>query len=166
MNKIIVTLLTIIILVIVGFYFVKNIQRTEEIKTPEPVVEPVVVTPVQTSYKDLLVLENVSEGSEIESPLTIEGKARGMWYFEASFPVSLVNWDGLIIAEGIATADGEWMTTDYVPFSVTLTFDSPYNENSPDFLKRGALIFQKSNPSGLPENDDAFEVSVEFAPKK
>lgn len=100
----------------------------------------------------------------IQSPVTLKGQARGNWYFEASAPVSLVNWDGLIIADGIITADGEWMTTEFVPFTGSLTFTSPYKDGDPDFMKRGALIFKKDNPSGLPENDDAVEIPIRFAP--
>ncbi|MDO8260943.1 MAG: Gmad2 immunoglobulin-like domain-containing protein, partial [Candidatus Magasanikbacteria bacterium] len=83
--------------------------------------------------------------------------ARGTWFFEGSFPVVLTNWDGLIIAEGVAQAKGDWMTEDFVDFSVTLEFTGPQLYN------RGSLILMKDNPSGLPQNDDAFEVTVEFA---
>jgi len=99
---------------------------------------------------------NIKPGDSIASPLTITGEARGYWYFEASFPVVLVNWDGLIIAEAIATAQDEWMTEDFVPFEATIEFTKPsYGEN-------GALILQKDNPSGLPEFDDALEISIKF----
>lgn len=102
-------------------------------------------------------------GAVVTSPLTITGEAAG-WYFEGSFPVSLVNWDGLIIAEGVATAQGDWMTSEFVPFVATVTFTSPYASGDPDFMKRGTLILQKDNPSGLPENDEAKEIPVSFAP--
>lgn len=98
----------------------------------------------------------------MESPQTIRGQARGNWFFEASAPVTLVNWDGLIIADGFVTADGEWMTTDFVSFTGTLEFISPYKQGDPDFMKRGTLIFKKDNPSGLPENDDALEIPIVF----
>lgn len=100
----------------------------------------------------------------IESPLTLTGLARGYWYFEADFPVVLVNWDGLIIAEGIATAQDEWMTEEFVPFTATLEFTNPYNADDPDFMQRGAIILQRDNPSGLPENDNALEIPIRFAP--
>ena len=92
----------------------------------------------------------------IDSPLMITGEARGYWFFEASFPIQLTNWDGLIIAEGIATAEGDWMTADFVPFTASLEFTVP------DFGERGSLILQKDNPSGLPENDAALEIPVFF----
>lgn len=105
---------------------------------------------------DLIRLEYPLPGQPISSPLTIRGEARGYWFFEASFPVFLTNWDGLIIAEGVAQAQSDWMTEDFVPFEVELTFDKP------DYGINGALILKKDNPSGLPENDDALEIPVIF----
>ena len=105
---------------------------------------------------DLIVLDSPRPNQTITSPLTVTGKARGYWFFEASFPVVLVDWDGRIIAQGIATAKGDWMTADFVPFEATLTFAVDKNAYS----NRGALILKKDNPSGLPQNDDALEVPV------
>lgn len=107
--------------------------------------------------QDLIRLDSPQPGEVIESPLTISGQARGYWFFEASFPVILTNWDGLIIAEGFATAEGEWMTEEFVPFTAELTFEKPEL-----YRERGALILQKDNPSGLPEHDDALEIPVSF----
>jgi hypothetical protein len=94
---------------------------------------------------------------EITSPLTVEGEARGGWFFEASFPVTLTDWDGRIIAESYAQAEGEWMTEEFVPFKGELTFKTPVGEN-----RNGFLILQKDNPSGLPQHDDAIEIPVTF----
>lgn len=102
--------------------------------------------------------------SVVGSPLSIAGTARGSWYFEASFPIVLTNWDGLIIAEGIATAQGDWMTTNFVPFTASLDFENPYHLGDSDFMKNGSLILQRDNPSGLPENDNALEIPIRFAP--
>ena len=111
---------------------------------------------------DLIRVSNPAGMSTISSPLSLSGQARGNWFFEASAPVTLVNWDGLIIAEGFVTATGDWMTTEFVPFTGTLNFTSPYKVGNQDFMKRGTLIFKKDNPSGLPENDDALEIPVLF----
>ncbi|MDP2668381.1 MAG: Gmad2 immunoglobulin-like domain-containing protein [bacterium] len=105
---------------------------------------------------DLIQLESPRPNEIVRSPLVLLGQARGNWFFEASFPVFLVNWDGLIIAQGIATAKSEWMTADFVPFEATLEFTADKNAYSP----RGALILRKDNPSGLPEHDDALEIPV------
>ena len=107
-------------------------------------------------YKDLVKLSNPLPEQKISSPATITGEARGNWFFEGSFPVILTDWDGLIIAEGVATAKEEWMTENYVPFEATLNFVKPtYKDN-------GSLILRKDNPSGLPENDDALEIQIFF----
>ncbi len=116
------------------------------------------------SKADLITIDTPVPLGIVESPLTIVGEARGTWFFEASFPVTITNWDGLIIGEGYATADGEWMTEDFVPFTANIEFTNPYNVGDPDFMKNGALILQKDNPSGLPENDDALEIPIRFAP--
>ena len=117
---------------------------------------------VEDSHADLIRIDTPQPNTVITSPLTITGEARGYWFFEASFPVILVDWDGRIIAEHYASAQDEWMTEDFVPFTSTLEFESPYKEGDPDFMKRGALILKKDNPSGLPENDDAIEIPVLF----
>lgn len=104
-----------------------------------------------------VVLETPVEGGVVLSPVTIAGKARGPWFFEASFPVMLVDWDGLIIAEGIATAQSDWMTEELVPFEATLTFEKPAL-----YPERGALILKKDNPSGLPEFDAAVEIPIRY----
>lgn len=108
-------------------------------------------------YKDLISVSYPVTNTKITSPLVVTGRARGNWFFEANFPVVLTNWDGLIIAEGIATADGDWMTTDFVPFTATLNFTKP------DYGDNGFLILQKDNPSGLSEFDDALEIQIKFA---
>jgi len=97
-------------------------------------------------------------GSIVQSPLTIMGRARGGWYFEATFPIVLVDWDGRIIAEGYATAKDNWMTNDLVPFEGIITFNTPETSVS----NRGVLIIQKSNASGLPEHDAALEIPIRF----
>lgn len=95
---------------------------------------------------------------KVSSPLTVKGTARGTWFFEASFPVTIVDWDGRIIGEGVATAEGNWMTEDFVPYTALISFDLP----STTPYARGALILKKDNPSGLPEKDDALEIPITF----
>ncbi len=105
---------------------------------------------------NLIRITSPRPNQTIQSPLTITGEARGYWFFEASFPVVLTDWDGLIIGQGIAQAKSEWMVTDFVPFEATLTFTADKNAYS----NRGTLILRKDNPSGLPEHDDALEIPV------
>jgi len=110
----------------------------------------------------LIRVEYPEPGEEITSPLTVRGEARGTWYFEASFPITVVDWDGRVIGQGYAQAEGEWMTEEFVPFEGAVEFTHPFTKDAQDFMRRGTVIFQKDNPSGLPEHDDAFEVPVRF----
>ena len=86
------------------------------------------------------------EGDVVESPLIITGKARGSWFFEASFPINILDESGQKIAEGIAQAEGDWMTTEYVPFRAEIGFAHKNNG-------RGTVVLKRDNPSGLPEHD-------------
>lgn len=107
---------------------------------------------------DLIHLTSPLPNTQVSSPFIVTGSARGSWFFEASFPVYLTDWDGKIIAQGIAIAEGEWMTTEFVPFKAILTYNPA--DISGQYSNRGTLILKKDNPSGLPEHDDALEIPV------
>jgi hypothetical protein len=125
----------------------------------QPQIPPLTPSPI-TDSNDSIIVFSPTKDEVISSPLVITGKARGQWFFEASFPVALVNWDGLIIAKGLAEARNDWMTNEYVLFKAELSFVNPAMEQ--DFTHRGALILKKDNPSGLPANDASLEIPVKF----
>lgn len=112
-------------------------------------------TPVPELPMGDILLQSPLPGTVISSPLIVEGSARGTWYFEASFPVRLLDANGHELASVPAQAEGDWMTEDYVPYTVVLEFDQPATPN-------GTLILQKDNPSGLPENEANLEIPVLF----
>jgi len=104
---------------------------------------------------DLIMIYSPRPNAQIASPLIISGKARGNWFFEASFPVKLMDENGNELANGIAAAQSDWMTKDFVEFLATLEFTAPPTP-------AGTLILQKDNPSGLSEDDNQLIVPVEF----
>lgn len=108
--------------------------------------------------QDKIVIKNPRPNDVVSSPLEVSGSARGPWYFEASFPVALTDGNGKVLTEVPAQALSEWMTEEFVPFSVTLSFELPETAT-------GTLRLKKDNPSGLPEYDDALIVPVRFRPK-
>ncbi len=109
-----------------------------------------------TGKEDLIVAISPTPNQVVTSPLTITGRARGNWYFEASFPIELIDANGKQLAITPATAQGDWMTTEFVPFSAMLTFLKPTTAT-------GTLILHKDNPSGLPEHDNELRVPVHFS---
>lgn len=114
-------------------------------------------SPVQkiTSYEDLIQVDDLLPGDEIAFPLEISGKARGYWYFEATFPIVLEDEDGTILLQTYATAQDEWMTEEFVPFTVIIK--KPVTS-----AHSGKLIFKYSNASGLPEKEDQLIIPVRF----
>lgn len=106
--------------------------------------------------QNLIVVVSPIKNAEISSPLVISGRARGMWFFEGSFPVILLDSYRNTIAEGHASAQGEWTTAEFVKFLGTLEFNN--------YIKgqKGYLVLKKDNASGLPEFDDSLEIPVTF----
>lgn len=109
----------------------------------------------ELEMQDMIVVENPRPNQEIQSPLQIKGRARGNYFFEGSFPVLLLDNEGNRLSEGFVTAEGEWMTEEFVPFSGEISF-TPVGTS-------GILILKRDNPSGLPENDASLEIPVVFS---
>ncbi len=93
---------------------------------------------------------------KVSLPIVIKGEARGNWFFEASFPIKLLDASGNEIGLAIAQAQSDWMTTEFVPFEATLNIAS-----LPE-IGEGVLVFERDNPSGLPENDEQIRVPIRF----
>ncbi len=117
----------------------------EEIK-----VEPT----YENASADLIVVDNPHPGGVTGKEFVIVGQARGQWFFEGSFPIEVIGADGNQIAGSFATAEGEWMTTDFVRFkSETLDLPSAYRGPA-------TLILRRHNASGLPEHDASISIPI------
>lgn len=117
-------------------------------------------TPAQTGPKpasltDLITVDEPLPGSTVSSPVSISGKARGSWFFEASAPVEVKDSVGNIVGRGTIAAQGDWQTTEYVPFTAKLSFTKPAT-------KTGTLILKNDNPSGDPARQKTLEIPVSF----
>jgi hypothetical protein len=142
------------------------LPETPTTVTPPTSAPPTTVTPpedlppgtfktVKGKTDSIRNVQLVPTGDRVLSPLIIAGEAR-LWYFEASFPVKLMDQNNRTLVETYASADGDWMTEDWVPFTSELIFTPPPAGT------RGKLILMKDNPSGLPEHDDRVEIPVMF----
>ena len=120
-----------------------------------PIKEGVVKEDVLLSY-GAIHLYGFIANSLIESPLQIKGEAPGAWFFEAVFPIRLMDSSGKEIGRTHTNATADWMTINYVPFTATLTFTEPTTAT-------GTLVFAKDNPSGLTGNAGEVDVPVVFA---
>jgi len=97
-----------------------------------------------------------SLGARVTSPIVFSGSARGTWYFEASFPVIVLDATGKEIGHSIAKAKGDWMTPEFVPFEGTVTLESTPTAT-------GTMVFKKDNPSGDSALDLSYSVPVAFS---
>ena len=128
-------------------------QEQIDQKTPvEPPNNPTESQIFTSSKGQKLEILQPKIDQEIACPLEISGKIAGNWFFEASFPIEIMQ-NGEKIDTIVATAKEEWMTTNPVLFSANYDCQN-CQEGSLD------LVFKKDNPSGLPENDDEIKVKL------
>jgi hypothetical protein len=181
MDKLLVTIIALVLIVGGGYLIWQNMKPQDK---PAPVAQinsfeecVAAGNPVMESYPrqcntadgkhftenignaneltDLIAVDSPRPNEAVKSPLTITGKARGTWYFEASFPIKIVDADNNVLGQISAQAQGDWMTEDFVPFSATLEFAAPTTAT-------GSLLLNKDNPSGLPENDKQLIIPIKF----
>jgi hypothetical protein len=121
----------------------------EELPAPDPEYR-------NATSNDIRVT-NPSPGDVTGKSFTVTGEARGTWFFEASFPVEVLDKDGKRLAIGIAQAQGEWMTTDFVGFSAPVTVPESY-------IGPATLVLMKDNPSGDAVRDASvrFPITIEY----
>lgn len=132
-----------------------DVQQPAPAPAPTPSEPP--APPRDTSHDDLIRVTYPQPGDEVSSPLIVTGEARGNWYFEASFPAKLLDANGNEVVAFHAEAQGDWMTTEFVPFRAVLEFERP------PATPTGTLVLMKDNPSGIPEKDDEIRIAVRFA---
>ncbi len=166
MNTSIKIVIIIIVLLVVGMTlkFINDVEVAKENENEivdennfDPNVEPKIEPTYVNASANLIQVELPYPGAVTGKEFKIIGKARGYWFFEASFPFELRTPEGNILGGGVATADGEWMTEDFVNFTAEMQTPSA-------FTGPAILILRKDNPSGLPENDASisFPINVQF----
>lgn len=113
---------------------------------------------VSSGYANMIQVTSPTPNMAVSKskPLSITGRAVGPWYFEASFPVKLLDSSGNVLAQGPAQAQGDWMTVDFVPFTASLSFTTTATS--------GTLVLMNDNPSGEPANAKSISIPVTFIP--
>lgn len=141
-RKIIIALVVLLVTVVAGAIL---------IAWPTPIKNGNGVHIAPDTSENIRVSSPVS-GDTVQKTIVVTGEARGQWYFEASFPLEVLDKDGNSIAMSYATAQGEWMTTDFVPFEGTITVQG--------YSGPATLVLHKDNPSGLPEHEDSVSLPI------
>jgi hypothetical protein len=94
--------------------------------------------------------------TKVTNPLSVKGTAPSNWFFEGQIHLKVVDENKNIIAgaAGTEVTPGSWMEDKPVEFMGTITFTTS--------AKKGFLIIENDNPSGLPENQKSYEIPVTF----
>lgn len=176
--KKIVGVVLVLLVAAAGYFFYNQYQTAEKVKLVTSFDECVAAGfPVRESYPaqcstsdgrlfkqdignaleltDSIQVSDPQPGKKITSPLTVTGQAKGPWFFEATFPVELFDANNKSLGKNVATAQGEWMTESFVPFTSTFAFEKPSTV-------KGKLIIKNANPSGLTENEKELVIPVVF----
>ena len=125
------------------------------VATTSATTSEVVIYETALQHKtDMFKTVSVSPGQSVAPGTKLTGEVRGGWSFEASFPVELRNASGTPFWQGPAQVQGNWMTVDFVPFSVVLNY-TPFGTPTP-----ATLVLKKDNPSGEPINDDELLIPI------
>ena len=111
---------------------------------------------IKTSLSSNLInIDKPLAGKIVHSPLSVTGQARGFWFFEGSFPITIYDSEDNELGSTTAIAQSEWMTSDFVNFTATLSFHKPSTET-------GYIVFKKDKPSALADNDQELILEVNF----
>lgn len=106
---------------------------------------------------DVIQVVTPLPGAVVGKQFSVNGSARGTWYFEGSFPIEVDGANGAPIATVVAKASGDWMASEFVPFTASVTLPDSY-------MGPATVLLKKDNPSGLPDKDAliAFPITVEY----
>jgi hypothetical protein len=106
---------------------------------------------------DMIVPELPFPGAVTGKTFGVIGRARGSWFFEASFPVTVLDKDGNVLAQSYAMTADDWMTNEFVDFRGEVSAPEWY-------IGPATMILSKDNPSGLPEHDAhiSFPITIEY----
>lgn len=147
MKKLLLGITALVIVVLLGAWYF-TVKNAPEKKGDELISS----TPASSAE---ITIDSPLPNAIVTSPLTVSGKAKGTWFFEANIPVVLKDGNGNIVAQVGGRAKSDWMTTDLVPFEATLDFTNPGTAY-------GTLEIRKDNPSGMAEHDASFSVPIRF----
>ena len=78
-------------------------------------------------------------------------------FFEASFPIEVLDATGTSLVIGVTQAQGEWVTENFVPFKANINIPQSY-------MGKATLVLKKDTPSGLSEHDVSisFPITIEY----
>ncbi|OGG52630.1 hypothetical protein A3C20_00040 [Candidatus Kaiserbacteria bacterium RIFCSPHIGHO2_02_FULL_55_25] len=99
-----------------------------------------------------VVVTSPLRGQAVSQTFPVFGEAPGNWYFEASFPIEVRDADNNKVGQGIAQAQGEWMTSEQVPFVAAVSVGT--------YSGLATLVLVRDNPSDMRQYDDSLNIPI------
>jgi hypothetical protein len=124
------------IISIAGFLLQQGVLIDPNSLSPSGVRSPNSYAYTNTSY-DTIYISSPKPGDSISGAILVKGFARGSWFRDGSFPVTITTTQGVQLATGFAHAEGDWTTTSFVPFSASVTFSGLYIGQAIVTLQKG-----------------------------
>ena len=103
--------------------------------------------------EDSIFITSPKPAADVTSTIVVHGFARGNWYFEAVFPMVVLNQSGLVIGQGQGKAGADWTTNSFVPFTAEVDLQTPYTGAA-------EVILKNDNASGDPARDASVSFPV------
>lgn len=152
------TLIVVLIIIVIGlgYWVLKDSKDVAQIDNSAATSTVIGTTDGNNIVKTIEVeIASPQIGAVVASPVAVEGKARGGWFFEANLPLKVLDAAGKVVGTGNAMATGEWMTNEPVPFKGSISYQVAKDQD-------GTLVIAKDNPSGMPKNDGEVRVPVKL----
>lgn len=151
-NKGIYILLFLLLLSVVGLSVYYLYSKGVILQPKETVVEE------EEGYKTKkgvsFELTSPTPNSEVPCEFTLAGKMPREWFFESSFPYSIII-DGREVLTGAAQSKDDYTEQEILTFS-------EYVVCRESCLGDGEIVLKNANPSGLEENHDEYRFPVKF----
>jgi Immunoglobulin-like domain of bacterial spore germination len=156
MKKIIIpTIIILVIVILMALVFDWGRRGNESIMLSQNVAATGTTELNSNSTSSMpIVVDYPKDNQEVSSPIKITGKATGNWFFEATFPIKLVDADGNIVASTTGRALTDWATTSFVNFSAELDYNNASSSGP------ALIILSNDNPSGNPDLSKSIYIPV------
>jgi hypothetical protein len=150
-----------VLLLVVGFGIFQTsspkdaeapVEKKGEIVVDESLPVPKVMPIYVNASADDIVVDTPIPGSMTGTLIKVSGKARGTWFFEGSFPVSVRDSEGQSLGLVPAGSTKDWMTEEFIPFTAEIDVS--------DHEGPAMVVFERDNPSGEVERDASVSIPV------
>ncbi len=145
---------------VVGALLYYHPLKQTQVLTPVSIPDTTSTTPPPPEQANSAMKITAPRANEtVTAPFIVSGNAPGGWFFEASFPIRIVDQNNKLLATTVAHPLSSWMSSDPIAFEAAFDFIVATTTEA-------TMVFNNDNPSGLPENDREFSMPITLIPNQ